>query len=59
KENRLHEYVLEKLKKHWSPEEIVKRMKEEYPDHTNMRISHEAIYQYIIEIRNIEKGNLE
>jgi len=47
KENRLHEYVLEKLKKHWSPEEIVKRMKEEYPDHTNMRISHEAIYQYI------------
>jgi IS30 family transposase len=46
-EVRLHIYVLEKLKKRWSPEEIVKRLQEEYPRDRAMRISHEAIYQYI------------
>ena len=46
-EIRLHIYVLEKLKKRWSPEEIVKRLQEEYPRDMAMRISHEAIYQYI------------
>lgn len=44
---RLRSYVLAKLKKRWSPEEIVKRMCEEYPADTTMRISAEAIYQYI------------
>jgi len=46
-EDRLRTYILEKLKKRWSPEEIVKRLKEEYPRDMTMRISHEAIYQYI------------
>lgn len=46
-EAKLRRYVLTKLKKRWSPEEIVKRMKEEYPLDMSMRISHEAIYQYI------------
>jgi transposase, IS30 family len=46
-EDCLRVYVLRKLKKCWSPEEIVKRMGEEYPDDMNMRISPEAIYQYI------------
>ena len=46
-EPRLRAYVLAKLKKHWSPQEIVKRLQQEYPDDTTMRISHEAIYQYI------------
>lgn len=35
------------LRKRWSPNEIVKRMKLEYPQYTSMKISHEAIYQYI------------
>lgn len=35
------------LRKHWSPNEIVRRMKIEYPQDTAMRISPEAIYQYI------------
>lgn len=43
----LHAYILEKLRLRWSPEEIVARLQEEYPQDTNMRISHEAIYQYI------------
>lgn len=46
-ENRLRQYVMEKLKKRWSPREIVKRMQEEYSQDTTMRISHEAIYRYI------------
>lgn len=46
-EDRLSAYVIVKLKKRWSPEEIVKRMKEEYPCDMAMRISHETIYQYV------------
>lgn len=46
-EGRLRAYVLKKLKKHWSPREIVARMKEEYPLDMTMRISHETVYQYI------------
>ena len=46
-DDHLRAYVLEKLKRRWSPEEIVKRMRDEYPDDMTMRISPEAIYQYI------------
>lgn len=46
-EERLRIYVLEKLRTRWSPEEIVKRLNEEYPLDTTMRISHETIYRYI------------
>jgi IS30 family transposase len=38
---------MEKLRKRWSPREIVKRLQEEYPGDKAMRISHEAIYRYI------------
>ncbi len=44
----LQEYVLGKLKtKKWSPEEIAKRLKVDYPFDMTMRISHESIYTYI------------
>lgn len=46
-EDRLRAYVIERLHKRWSPEEIVKRLKAEYPRDMRMRISHEAIYRYI------------
>jgi transposase, IS30 family len=46
-ENRLRQYVIQKLRKRWSPREIVKRIQEEYPFDMTMRISHEAIYRYI------------
>jgi IS30 family transposase len=46
-ELRLRAHVIKKLKKCWSPYEIVKRLPEEYPHDMTMRISHEAIYQYI------------
>lgn len=44
---RLRAYVLAQLRNRWSPREIVKRMAMEYPHDATMRISHEAIYQYI------------
>lgn len=43
----LKSYVYEKLKLEWSPEEIAKRIKLEYPENTEMRISHETIYHHI------------
>ncbi len=46
-DKRLRVYILAGLRRHWSPREIVKRMKREYPSDKYMRISHEAIYQYI------------
>lgn len=44
---RLRAYVMIGLRKRWSPREIVRRMTMEYPHDTTMRISHEAIYQYV------------
>ncbi len=46
-EVRLGTVVLVGLRKHWSPREIVERLKIEYPHDMSMRISHEAIYRYI------------
>ncbi len=43
----LRAYVLEKLRLRWSPQEISARLKAEYPQDTRMRVSHEAIYQYL------------
>lgn len=43
----LRKYVAGKIIERWSPEQIVKTLEREYPHDTSMRISHEAIYQYI------------
>ena len=47
KNETLFEYVYEKLRQEWSPEEIAKRLLIDYPKDNNMRISHEAIYQHL------------
>ena len=44
---RLKTYVFERLDQCWSPRQIAKRLREDYPDDTTMRISHETIYQYL------------
>lgn len=44
---KLKTYVLSKLMLSWSPDQIAKRLKSEYPLDMIMRISAEAIYQYI------------
>lgn len=46
KNSQIREYVQEKMKLHWSPEQIGGRIQ---MDHPGLRISHEAIYQYIYE----------
>jgi IS30 family transposase len=43
----LKEYILEKLRLQWSPQQISKRLREEYPGEQAMQISHESIYIYI------------
>ena len=43
----LRGYVLTKLQARWSPAQIAARLATAYPDDPTMRISHEAIYQYI------------
>jgi transposase, IS30 family len=37
--------VNEGLEQKWSPEQISERLKEEYPDDPEMKVSHETIYQ--------------
>jgi IS30 family transposase len=46
-EGRLWDYVEEKLKLRWSPEQISQRLKADFPTERTMQISHESIYTYI------------
>ncbi len=43
----LRNYVITNLKLQWSPEEIAKRLKLNYPDDMTMRASYETIYTYL------------
>jgi len=43
----LRSYVIEKLKLGWSPEQIAIRLPIDHPRKKDMRISYEAIYQYV------------
>jgi len=43
----LQQYVFEKLRLHWSPEQIANQLKTEYTDDMTKQVSHETIYTYI------------
>lgn len=44
-ETRLRRWVAQKLALRWSPEQISKRLVEDFPQDQEMRVSHETIYQ--------------
>lgn len=44
---RLRQYVLDKLKKRWSPVQIAQTLQKEYLGDSTMQISHESIYTYL------------
>jgi len=41
----LRTFVVAGLEQRWSPQQIAARLKEEFPDRLEMRVSHETIYQ--------------
>lgn len=43
----LQEYVMDKLRKKWSPDQISVSLRKHYPNNKLMQISHETIYLYI------------
>jgi IS30 family transposase len=43
--DRLRVEVQTGLGKHWSPEQIARRLREDFPDDVEMRVSHETIYR--------------
>lgn len=51
----LVDYIKNRLKESWSPEQISGRLKKERP---NMHVSHEAIYQYIYSLDNVPRKEL-
>ena len=54
---RLLGYVEDKLKLQWSPEEIAQRIRIDYPDDREMRVSHETIYRWVYLDASVD-GNL-
>lgn len=44
---RLRNWVFERLRWYWSPQEIAEALKRSFPDEPEMRLSHEALYTYL------------
>src|ERR1700712_2887703 len=43
----LLKYILSKLRKRWSPEQISLSLKKKFPNQESMQVSHETIYFYV------------
>lgn len=56
---RLRREVIRGLRRCWSPQQIAKRLTEEFPDDQTMRVSHETIYRSLfIQSRGVLKKQL-
>ena len=53
---KLKQFIFDKLKLRWSPDQIAKELKTVYPDNKSMHISYETIYTYIYVL---PKGSLK
>jgi IS30 family transposase len=47
----LRNYIIKKIKKRWSPEQIAGRLKKKWPNDKSRHIGKDSIYKYIYEIR--------
>jgi len=47
----LRSYIIRKIKKYWSPEQISGRLKRKYPDERSRHIGKDSIYEFIYEKR--------
>ncbi len=45
---RLYDYVDQKLRLYWSPEQIAHRIRIDFPNDSSMRVCHETIYRFIL-----------
>ena len=43
----LRAWVFQRLRWYWSPQQIARKLKEEFPEDTSMRLSHESLYTYL------------
>jgi transposase, IS30 family len=56
---RLRDAINDGLRQKWSPEQISKRLEEDYPDDHEMRVSHETIYESLyLQARGVLKTEL-
>ena len=44
---RLRAWVFQRLRWYWSPQQIARKLKDEFPDDETMRLSHESLYTYL------------
>ena len=51
----VYKYTIDKLRSGWAPEQISGRLKREHKTDKSLTVSHEAIYQYIFNPKNIEE----
>ena len=44
---RLRAWVFQRLRRYWSPQQIARKLKDEFPHDETMRLSHESLYTYL------------